>query len=512
MSWEDDYIEPRDEREQLIELQGESRGHLEGLEAALKAINGEYGATLKVGHYGHIVGSIPGAIPEGPGSAFERQVQDELARLRIRDTARQQFNLERAADREPFEVATLEDMLKLPPEPRDRVQGWIPWNAGTILAAMRKTGKTTLLMNLVWSFLTGQPFLGQFEVIPVEGDIAFLNYELNARTFARWASGVGIPIDRLHVLNLRGKTNPLGGDPQAREEAADLLRARNIETVIIDPFIAAFPGESENDSTATRQWLKEVDRWVREDVQALDVIISDHMGKHGESTRGSTGKEDWADSIIYLLNGSGEDEGTRYISATGRDVDIPEDELKFDPVTRTLTLAGTGSRREGNARRAVERMESKVLEFFQANPTAKLSGAALNKEVGGQRGSAQKAARELVGKGVLSEEAGPRNARIFSLRNSPIPTYPDLSQLEAGTGDSDLSPPPLKGGGTGQGQEPCTLPEKNGDRSNRDRSEDAPIQASTKCDVCGDSKGPGLDANPCKLSGCTGTYTRRWQA
>lgn len=38
----------------------------------------------------------------------------------------------------------------------------------------------------------------------------------------------------------------------------------------------------------------------------------------------------------------------------------------------------------------------------------------------------------------------------------------------------------------------------------------APLQPSSKCDQCADSRGPGLDGDPCKMSGCTGTYTRKW--
>ena len=47
------------------------------------------------------------------------------------------------------------------------------------------TGKTTLILNLARSLLTGQNFLGSFGIRAIDGDIAILNYEVSGDQLAR---------------------------------------------------------------------------------------------------------------------------------------------------------------------------------------------------------------------------------------------------------------------------------------------------------------------------------------
>jgi hypothetical protein len=70
------------------------------------------------------------------------------------------------------------------------------------------------------------------------------------------------------------------------------------------------------------------------------VVLSAHAGWNGERARGASALEDWADSIITMTKDDSEDgTGERYLRAIGRDVDLEEDRLDYDPRTRTLTLA-----------------------------------------------------------------------------------------------------------------------------------------------------------------------------
>ena len=177
---------------------GEKYGYDLKLEAIANQLNNHLNGNLKIVD-GKLKGTLPGIIPE-----IGQEAQRELTRIRAREQAKELYRAETEPPREPLTISTLEDVLKLPPEPPGRIPGEIPWNASSLLAAQRKTGKTTLLLNLAWSFLTGKPFLGKFEVTPLEGDLAFLNYELNPHTFGQWADQVGIPAERMHVLNLRG--------------------------------------------------------------------------------------------------------------------------------------------------------------------------------------------------------------------------------------------------------------------------------------------------------------------
>ena len=139
--------------------------------------------------------------------------------------------------------------------------------ASTLITAQRKTGKTTLLLNLARSLLTGEPFLGIFEVRPVEGLVALLNYEVSGDTISEWANEAGLDPDQFFIVNLRGRRNPLA-DLEDRGRLAELLRHRGTESLLTDPFGRAYTGQSQNDPGEVGNWLAELDRFTRGDVGA----------------------------------------------------------------------------------------------------------------------------------------------------------------------------------------------------------------------------------------------------
>jgi hypothetical protein len=105
---------------------------------------------------------------------FKRDVAEELHKLKVRQCAKDEFKIENEPAAPPFDAGTLTEILKRPPEPAMRAEGLIPWESGTLIVAKRKTGKTTLTLNLIRSLKTGEDFLGKFSVIPVKGTIAML--------------------------------------------------------------------------------------------------------------------------------------------------------------------------------------------------------------------------------------------------------------------------------------------------------------------------------------------------
>jgi hypothetical protein len=213
----------------------------------------------------------------------------------------------------------------------------------TLIVAQRKTGKTTLMLNLARSLLTGEDALGRFEVHPVaEGrTVAVLNYEMGAKQLARWAHGLAIPHDRLWIVNLRGRRNPLMHE-QDRLALATELREHRAEVLLVDTFSRAFTGTDQNDNGQVSQFLSVLDRFAHGDVGAADLILTVHMGWGPERSRGASALEDWPDSIINLVKD--DDDGKRYLSAFGRDVDVAEDEITHNGVTGALTASGNGSR------------------------------------------------------------------------------------------------------------------------------------------------------------------------
>ena len=65
---------------------------------------------------------------------------------------------------------------------------------------------------------------------------------------------------------------------------------------------------------------------------------------------GASALEDWADTIITVTRGNREDDKDfRFLRAIGRDVDIEEDKLDYDPQHRKLSLSGTGGRHDSKS-------------------------------------------------------------------------------------------------------------------------------------------------------------------
>jgi hypothetical protein len=276
---------------------------------------------------------------------FERDVKEELHRLKVRQTAQELLKAENEPPAPPFDAGTLGEILARPPDPPMRVDGLIPWDSSALVVAARKTGKTTLDLNLTRCLLTGDDFLGRFPVRPIEGIVGILNFEVSAAMLGRWADEHGIDRERFYMVNLRGRRNPFT-HPHDRTVLAADLQARGVESLICDPFGRAYPGKSQNDPGEVGAWLVDLDKFARGEVGAKDVILSAHAGWNGERTRGSSALEDWADVILTMTRDT-DDDSQRFLKAEGRDVDLPEDQLVFDPGNRTLSLAGTGSRKKG---------------------------------------------------------------------------------------------------------------------------------------------------------------------
>ena len=298
----------------------------------------------------------------------------------------------------------------------------------TLIPAQRKTGKTTLLLNLSRSLLTGEPFLGTFEVQPVAGLVALLNYEVSGDTITQWAHEAGLDPDRFFLANLRGRRNPLV-DPEDRGRLAQLLRQRGTESLLVDPFGRAYTGASQNDPGEVGAFLAELDRFTRSDVGAQDLILTTHAGWNQERTRGSSALEDWADSIITMTRDDSDDStGERYLCAIGRDVDLEEDQLIYDPDTRTLTLAGTGSRKTAKDTRRHDKLDRAVLEAVTAEPglnVIQIGEKVHEAGVSFQRGDIGHSASRLVEAGHLRMEPGSRNAKQY------YPTANLFDDLEA---------------------------------------------------------------------------------
>jgi hypothetical protein len=219
---------------------------------------------------------------------------------------------------------------------------------------------------------------------------------------AGWAQQVGIAGHRLLLVNLRGRRNPLG-HPDDRDRLVELLRDHQAQALIVDPFGRAYTGKSQNDPGEVTAWLCDLDRFAT-DASIAEVVLSTHAGWDGERSRGASSLEDWADVVATLVRDP-DDETARYLRAFGRDVEVDEDRLVFEPDTRTLTLAGAGSRKRSKAERAVEAAMPDVLDYVTDNPGC--SGQDIRRSVDGGHSAVDQARRRHVQQGTIKEDPRP---------------------------------------------------------------------------------------------------------
>ncbi len=304
-----------------------------------------------------------------PHGDFEQSVSAELNKLRVREEAKRRLAAEKQDHALPFDAGLLGAILDRPAEPPFRIDGLLPSEGAMLVVAQRKTGKTTLVLNLAHSLITGQMFLGKFGVRTLAGRVAILNFEVSGTQLALWADQVAIQKDRLLLVNLRGRRDPLS-HPDDRARLAALLKDHQVESVIVDPFARAYSGTSQNDPGEVSAWLADLDQFARSEVGAVDLILTTHTGWNQERTRGSSALEDWADSIVTMTRGSDKDEDTRYLRAIGRDVCLDEDQLHFDPQTRLLSLTGSGSRKQTRNKSKAESLVNPVVLYVQKHEGA----------------------------------------------------------------------------------------------------------------------------------------------
>lgn len=298
-----------------------------------------------------------------PDPDRERAVAKELERLVVQAEARRLFRLSTQPPFKGWDAGTRTEILANDP-PADRAKGLIPADGATLVVAEYKSGKTTLALNVARGLITGEPLLDRFEVEPVTGGVAFLNFEVAGHTLARWAGDLAIPNEALYLVNLRGGGNPFA-HPDRLADLGQLLRDRNTETIIVDPFSNAFPGDDQNDTGKVSKWLAELDEWARETVGARDIVLTAHAGRNGEHARGASALEDWPDSIIYLTK---DGDGTRYLSAMGRDIHVEQDMLTYDLDTRHLAMSGLGGKRDVQNERRLEELVVALTEVVTDTP------------------------------------------------------------------------------------------------------------------------------------------------
>lgn len=334
---------------------------------------------------------------------YDNAVSLKLFDMKVFAEARLQFNAYSIRDAPSMDSIMLRDLLLRPDDEKWRVEGLLGVGARMLLVAQRKTGKTTATLNLARCLLTGELFLNRFSVEPIAGKVAFLNFEVSGNQIARWADEACISPDRFLIINLRGRRNPLANETD-RAALVALLREHGVEILIIDPFARAFVGIGENSDNAGQvNTFTSILDTIAMDAGISELILTNHSGWNKERGRNSSALEDWPDCIVNLVKD--DDTGQRFLRAEGRDVDVEEDRLDFDPVTRRLSMSGAGSRKVvGNAMRFTT-LQASVVSIVNEAPgpltVDKVEQALRDKGIKFTHGDGSKAAVNAAAAGLI---------------------------------------------------------------------------------------------------------------
>ncbi len=330
-------------------------------------------------------------------SSHDRLVEKEARKLRVREDARRLVRAEEAGEHValPDRGWSLADELALPEEAiTHRIEGLQPSGGNVLLVASLKSGKTVLTLNLLRALADNVPFLGKFNVAPIEGRIAVFNYELTRPMWNRWARQIEIANpDRIAVVHLRGSGITPIWEPAYRDVLVEWMKTENIAYWILDPAAVAWLGlmESEGDNIGAAKFTGAIDE-VKKLAGVSEACLTHHTGRaeqreDEERARGATRLEDWMDAGWYLTKDSSEQ---RYLRAKGRDVELEAIALSYEEETRRYGVTGQTkeearvSGRAGVALAAVIELER---EGFKAPSTTrvkekmKMSGSVKDKAI-----------------------------------------------------------------------------------------------------------------------------------
>jgi len=346
----------------LINLDGYTKSDTDGLDDVLARSDDP--ATL--------IAELIDTATEAGNEVRENDVQDAVYRIEVGDEAKRRVAAKRAADYPDPDLIGLGELLEEPDDDEvfrvDKL--WLS-GGNVVLVAQYKSGKTTMLGNVVRCLVDGGPFLGgrapgarfgRYKTTPAEPDrigfhvekladgerVAVLDLELDRRTLRRWLSDQDIEnTGAVYAEALRGRVSEFDVmDDNRRAKWAAHLKSLGVRVLLIDPLapLLASYGIDENDNTGVAGVLSALDQ-LKAEAGITELMVTHHMGHSGERSRGASRLRDWPDATWTLVREGkpGEEpppDAARFLSAMGRDVALTETRLDYDVQTRRYTAAG----------------------------------------------------------------------------------------------------------------------------------------------------------------------------
>jgi hypothetical protein len=385
--------------------------------------------------------TLPSAMTGYAATDNSAALAIRVNQLRFERHARRKLDAEENPPTEIPAAPTLPALLAAPPDPvRFRIDGLMPVDGRALLSARRKLGKTIMVGNLIRTLVDGAPFLGRFPVHGAPRRVALIDAELSQAMLRTWLAEQAITNTEavVAVANLRGRTGAFDIlDTGRRTEWAALLSDAGADFLIFDPMRPVLDSLGLDENREAGKFLTAFDALLYEAHIAEGVIVH-HMGHGHERARGDSRLEDWPDAIWRIVPEDADNPASaRYFSATGRDVDIPEGRLAYDPATRCLSYE-QGSRRDAQAEAALPDVVQVLAEAGEA-----LSGRAVEDRCADQPRAAVRAALKLaVGRDVIARCNGAKRSHLHSIAH---PCAECGLPVTSGRGRHESCPPSAEG-------------------------------------------------------------------
>lgn len=330
------------------------------------------------------VTGAPETAPDGDGGptpyeqVFNRDVALEAHRERVRDAARRMLKAEAEQGRIKPRMVGLPEFLAEPDEDVEyRIDDLWPTGGRIIFAAQYKSGKSTAVGNVLRSLADGMPLFDRFGTAPAHR-IVLIDNELDERTMRRWLRDQGIRHpEAVQLVPLRGKVGAFDIlDEHVRAQWSAALAGADV--VILDCLRPVLDALGLSEDKDAGRFLVAFDAML-DGAGAGEALIVHHMGHSGERSRGDSRILDWPTATWRIIRQDSDDTSSpRYFSAFGRDVEVAESRIEYDPTNRHLVLFENEGRRATKAEDLLER----VLEFLETQP-GPVSGNFVEKNVRG---------------------------------------------------------------------------------------------------------------------------------
>lgn len=381
-----------------------------------KALRGQgYGTITPVPNYALDPFQAPTNVNPDTGEIVEEGEQAnrgeelmlaaEIQQQRIRKLAREHLRDEDNLAK--FKLPEIHDNLTIELQQPDEEAKYLinevfPTGGNITLTAEYKSGKTTLINNVVKSLVDDQPFLGRYGVNDHDGNVVIFNYEVEPRQYRQWMREVGIiNTDRVKLVHLRGLRMPMTSD-FVQDKVIDILKGFNAQTWIVDPLARAFVGSGDENSNSDMGTFLDTLDVIKYEAGVDNLIVAAHTGRASESgierARGASRFDDWAD-VRWILTRN--DEGQRFLKAHGRDVDMEQHVLSYDDHNRQLTVEKAITRTD----QTIENIMNQIVEIVQLNPG--ITTGDLKKRLGKSTEYREKAYKYVVDAGkIVAKQVG----------------------------------------------------------------------------------------------------------